>query len=341
MPLARPLKLRPNNFSLYKHRSLLSHLKPFPSFHQPSQTYITMASIKNTAKTFTLNTGDKIPAIGLGTWQSKPGEVEKAVEAALRAGYRHIDTALAYGNEAEVGAGIKASGVPRSEIWITTKLDNPWHKRVEEGINSSLKSLGVDYVDLYLIHWPCSTDPSDPALMTHYKDWNYLDTWREMQKLPASGRVKNIGVSNFGITHLEKLLNDPTTKIIPAVDQIELHPNNPSPKLVAYLKDKNIHATGYSCLGSTDSPLYKNKTLLDLAEKKGKTVQQVLLVWGIQKGWSVIPKSVSPERVKGNFDIDGWELTEDEVKTIDSLPERFKVCDDKWCPADVFLGDDE
>jgi glycerol 2-dehydrogenase (NADP+) len=300
-----------------------------------------MASLKNTAKTFTLNTGAKIPAIGLGTWQSKPGEVEHAVEAALKAGYRHIDTALAYGNEGEVGAGIKASGVPRSEIWLTTKLDNPWHKRVEEGITSSLKSLGVDYVDLYLIHWPCSTDPDSKDLMGHYEDWDYMDTWREMQKLPASGRVKNIGVSNFGITHLERLLNDPTTKIVPAVDQIELHPNNPSPKLVAYLKDKGIHATGYSCLGSTDSPLYKNQILLDLAKNKGKTVQQVLLVWGIQKGWSVIPKSVSPARVAANFDIDGWELTAEEIKTIDSLPERFKVCGDSWCPADVFLGDDE
>jgi len=120
-----------------------------------------MASLQNTSKTYTLNTGAKIPAVGLGTWQSKPKEVEKAVEYALRAGYRHIDTALAYGNEAEVGQGIKNSGVPRSEIWLTTKLDNPWHARVEDGINSSLKSLGVDYVDLYLMHWPSSTDPNN------------------------------------------------------------------------------------------------------------------------------------------------------------------------------------
>jgi glycerol 2-dehydrogenase (NADP+) len=148
----------------------------------------------------------------LGTWQSKPGEVEHAVEAALRAGYRHIDTALAYGNESEVGAGIKASGVPREEIFLTTKLDNPWHKRVQEGIDSSLKSLGTDYVDLYLMHWPSSTDPND--LKKHYPDWNFIDTWREMQKLPATGKVKAIGVSNFGIKNLEKLLNDPSTKVL-------------------------------------------------------------------------------------------------------------------------------
>ncbi|CRK09278.1 hypothetical protein BN1723_009025, partial [Verticillium longisporum] len=120
-----------------------------------------MSGTTQTSRTFTLNTGDKLPAVGLGTWQSKPNEVKHAVEAALRQGYRHIDTALAYGNEREVGDGIKASGVPRSEIWLTTKLDNPWHKRVQEGIASSLESLQTDYVDLYLMHWPSSTDPED------------------------------------------------------------------------------------------------------------------------------------------------------------------------------------
>jgi len=299
------------------------------------------SALKHTAKTFTLNTGAKIPAIGLGTWQSAPGEVEHAVEAALRAGYRHIDTALAYGNEAEVGRGIKASGVPRNEFFLTTKLDNPWHKRVQEGIDSSLKSLDTDYVDLYLMHWPCSSNPDDMSKV--YDDWDYVDTWREMQKLPATGKVKAIGVSNFGIKHLERLLNDPSCKIVPAVNQIELHPNNPSPKLVAYNTSKGIHSTGYSCLGSTDSPLYKDATLIELAKKKGKTVQQVLLVWGIEKGWSVIPKSVSPARVKANFDIDGWTLTPEEVKTIDGLQGRFKVCGDAWLPdgVKVFFGDDE
>jgi len=300
-----------------------------------------MASLQNTAKTFALNTGSKIPAIGLGTWQSKPHEVEHAVEHALKFGYRHIDTALAYGNEAEVGAGIKASGVPRKDIWLTTKLDNTWHHRVEDGINSSLKSLGTDYVDLYLMHWPSSTDPKD--VKKHLPDWDYIKTWHEMQKLPATGKVRNIGVSNFGIQHLEKLLSHPDTTIVPAVNQIELHPNNPSPKLVAYNSSKGIHSTGYSCLGSTNSPLYSDKTLLDLAEKKGKTVQQVLLVWGIQKGWSVIPKTVNAKRIEANFDINGWELTPEEIKTIDSLPGRFKVCGDAWLPegVKVFFGDDE
>ena len=162
-----------------------------------------------------------------------------------------------------------------------------------------------------------------------------------MQKLPATGKVKNIGVSNFGIQNLEKLLNDPSCKIVPAVNQIELHPNNPSPKLVAYNTSKGIHSTGYSCLGSTNSPLYKDPTLLQLAEKKGKTPQQVLLQWGIGKGWSVIPKSVNKARIDGNFDLDGWELTPDEIKELDGLKDRFKVCGDAWLPVRVFFGDDE
>lgn len=303
------------------------------------RTLVRMAPKNWTKETFTLNTGSKIPAIGLGTWQSKPNEVREAVAAALKAGYRHIDTALAYGNEHEVGQGIKDSGIPREEIWITTKLDNPWHKRVEEGIESSLKSLGVDYVDLYLMHWPSSTDPSD--LKKHYPDWDFRNTWVEMQKLPASGRVRNIGVSNFAIKNLEKLFAADGFKTTPAVNQIELHPNCPSPKLLDYCKQKGIHATAYSCLGSTDSPLYKNESLKQLAEKKGKTVQQVLLMWGLQRGTSVIPKSVNEARIKANFEVDGWELTDEEMQTINSLPERFKVCGDDWLPVKVFFGDDE
>ncbi|AEO66465.1 ae6e9d32-61d6-48c1-b809-b1540378fd3b [Thermothielavioides terrestris] len=298
-----------------------------------------MAEIKNTAKTFKLNTGDSIPAIGLGTWQSRPGEVEKAVEAALRAGYRHIDTAFAYGNEKEVGEGIRASGVPREEIFLTTKLDNPWHKRSAEALDLSLANLGTSYVDLYLMHWPSSTDPSD--LKKHYPDWDFVDTWREMQKLVGTGKVKNIGVSNFGIKNLERLLNDPSCKIVPAVNQIELHPSNPSPKLVAYCASKGIHASGYSPLGSSDSPLYRNETIASIAKAKNRSVQQVLLLWGIKKGWSVLPKSVNPDRVKANFDLDGWDLTDEEMAKIDAIPDRFKVCGDGWLPVKVFFGDDE
>jgi len=137
--------------------------------------------------------------------------VGAAVEAALRAGYRHIDTAYAYGNEKEVGEGIKASGVPREEIFLTTKLNNPNHQQVAEYIDRSLENLGTSYVDLYLIHWPSSTDPADSK--KHLADWDYVDTWKEMQKLVGTGKVKNIGVSNFGITHLERLLAEPSCKV--------------------------------------------------------------------------------------------------------------------------------
>jgi glycerol 2-dehydrogenase (NADP+) len=128
---------------------------------------------------------------------------------------------------------------------------------------------------------------------------------------------------------------------LPPNTQSELHPNNPSPKLVAYNTSKGIHSTGYSCLGSTNSPLYSNETLLAIAKEKGKTPQQVLLAWGLQKGWSVIPKSVNKERIETNFELDGWELTEEEMKKLDSMPERFKVCGDAWLPIKVFFGDDE
>ncbi|KAK3389177.1 NADP-dependent oxidoreductase domain-containing protein [Podospora didyma] len=291
------------------------------------------------SKTYKLNTGAEIPAVGLGTWQSQPGEVEKAVEAALRAGYRHIDTAFAYGNEKEVGEGIHASGVPREDIWLTTKLDNPWHKRVAEAIDRSLENLGTSYVDLYLMHWPSSTDPDD--LKKAYPDWDFVDTWREMQKLVGTGKVRNIGVSNFGIKNLERLLNDPSCKIVPAVNQIELHPSNPSPKLVAYNKAHGIHSSAYSPLGSSNSPLYSNDAINSIAKAKNRTPQQVLLRWGLQKGWSVLPKSITKERVEANWDIFDWSLSDEEMAKIDAIPDRFKVCGDDWLPHKVFFGDDE
>jgi glycerol 2-dehydrogenase (NADP+) len=162
-----------------------------------------------------------------------------------------------------------------------------------------------------------------------------------MQKLPATGKVRNIGVSNFGIKNLERLLNDPSCRIVPAVNQIELHPNNPSPRLVAYNKEKGIHSTGYSCLGSTNSPLYQDPTVQHIANSKGKTPQQVLLMWGLLKGWSVIPKSVNKTRVEQNFQLDGWELTAEEIGQLSSLKDRLKVCGDSWLPIQVFFGDDE
>jgi glycerol 2-dehydrogenase (NADP+) len=187
----------------------------FRVHHAMSSSGIAQRLTFRSSKTYTLASGDKIPAIGLGTWQSPKNQTSVAVKDAIGAGYRYIDTAFAYGNESEVGEGIRASGVPREQLWVTTKLDNPWHTRVAEGIDASLSNLGLDYVDLYLMHWPSSSRPDD--LKKHYDDWNFIDTWREMQKLLGTGKVRNIGVSNFGITNLEKLLNDPSCKVSPVL----------------------------------------------------------------------------------------------------------------------------
>jgi glycerol 2-dehydrogenase (NADP+) len=158
-----------------------------------------------------------------------------------------------------------------------------------------------------------------------------------MQKLLETGQVKNIGVSNFVISNLEKLLNAESTKVVPAVNQIELHPNMPSPKTIAYCNEKGIHVTAYSCLGSTDSPLSGDKTLLAIAEEVGKTPQQVLLMWGLQRGTSVIPKSVTASRIKGNFQLDDFELSEEQMNKLSSIPDRFKVCGHDWLPVKVFF----
>jgi glycerol 2-dehydrogenase (NADP+) len=158
-----------------------------------------------------------------------------------------------------------------------------------------------------------------------------------MQKLLETGQVKNIGVSNFVMKNLERLLNDPSCNVVPAVNQIELHPNMPSPKTIEYCRSKGIHCTSYSCLGSTDSPLSKDQTLLSVAKEVGKTPQQVLLMWGLQRGTSVIPKSVTASRIKGNFELDGWELSDEQMKTLSSIPDRFKVCGHSWLPVEVFF----
>ncbi|KIH92766.1 glycerol dehydrogenase Gcy1 [Sporothrix brasiliensis 5110] len=302
--------------------------------------------VQNTSRTFTLNDGRSIPAVGLGTWQSKPNEVRDAVKFALQHGYRHVDTALNYGNEQEVGEGIRRSGVAREQIWVTTKLDNPWHHRVAEGFEKSLSDLDVGYIDLFLMHFPCSTDPDDAT--KHLPDWDYIKTWKEMQKLVDAGKVKSIGVSNFQIRHLEKLLGDPSCKIVPAVNQIELHPCNPSPKLLDFCKAKGIHCTAYSCLGGTagspinnSGPLMDEPAIVEIAAAKGKTPQQIVLMWGLQRGTSIIPKSVTPARIEQNFALDGWSLAQADMDRISAVKGRFKVVQDAWMPIRVFFGDDE
>ncbi|KAK9325318.1 NADP-dependent oxidoreductase domain-containing protein [Lipomyces orientalis] len=279
-----------------------------------------------TGRTFTLNTGAVIPALGLGTWQSGANEVYEAVLVALKAGYRHIDTAYVYGNEAEVGKAIIDSGIPREDIFLTTKLWCTYHTDPAANLDISLKKLGLDYVDLYLVHWPTplNTKGNHPLFPTlpdgtrdRVKDWDFVKTWELVQQLPATGKTKAVGVSNFSTVNLEKLLTAPTTKIVPAVNQVELHPYLPQHKLLDYAKAKGIHITAYSPLGSTNAPLQQEPAVQEIAARLGKSPTQVLISWAISRGTSVIPKSVTAERIIANFD--DFVLADEDVAAVDAI----------------------
>ncbi|KAI9290960.1 aldehyde reductase-like protein [Neoconidiobolus thromboides FSU 785] len=287
-------------------------------------------SLKRTA---TLYTGAKIPLLGLGTWRSEPNKVGNAVKVALAAGYRHLDCAWIYGNEKEVGDAIKESGVPREEIFITSKLWNSFHHpdRVEQCVNETLKNLQVGYLDLYLIHWPTAQPEgqhnfprnADGTLLIEH-GYTLNDTWRALEKLVENGKVKHIGISNFGVKSIKQILSE--AKIRPAALQVELHPYLPQPELLEFCKNENIHVTAYSPLGSEAVPKVREQTeVVEIAQRLGKTPAQVLLAWGQQRGTSVIPKSTNEDRVKQNFqDI---ELSEEDINKISNLGihHRFAV----------------
>ncbi|KAJ6032157.1 hypothetical protein N7540_002889 [Penicillium herquei] len=258
-----------------------------------------------------LNTGAEIPALGLGTWKAAPGEVANAVSHAIKVGYRHIDAALCYGNENEVGQGIKeaidAGIVKREDLFVTTKLWCTYHSKVEEGINQSLKNLGLEYVDLYLVHWPLAmnpngTDPLFPKLPDGSRDidhsHSHITTWKSMEKLIGTGKARAIGVSNYSVEYLEKLLAE--AEITPAANQIENHPSLPQQEIVDFCNQKGIHITAYSPLGSTGSPLFTAEPIVAVAEKRGVTPASVLLSWHVARGSSVLAKSVTPARIEAN-----------------------------------------
>ncbi|KAB8233335.1 hypothetical protein ETB97_011643 [Aspergillus alliaceus] len=272
-----------------------------------------------------LNTGAEIPALGLGTWQSAPGEVEKAVSHAISVGYRHIDAAFCYQNEEEVGKGIKdalASGkVKREDLFVTTKLWCTYHSRVEEALDLSLKNLGLDYIDLYLMHWPLAMNPKGnhplfPKLADGSRDidhsHSHVTTWKNMEKLLATGKVKAIGVSNYSKRYLEQLL--PEAAVVPAVNQIENHPSLPQQEIVDFCKEKGIHITAYSPLGSTGSPLFTAEPIVEVATRKGVSPATVLLSWHIARGSSVLAKSVTPSRIEDNRNL--VQLDESDLATI-------------------------
>jgi 2,5-diketo-D-gluconate reductase A len=264
-----------------------------------------------TQPTIVLNDGNAIPTVGLGVWQTPPEETQRAVEAALSTGYRHIDTAAVYGNETEVGHAIKASGVPREEVFLVTKLWN-----ADQGYDKGLKAfevsaerLGVDYVDLYLIHWPV------PAANL------FVDSFKALAHLREQGRVRSIGVSNFAPEHLRTLIAD--TGIVPAVNQIELHPRLPQQELRQVHVELGIATEAWSPLGQ--GGLLSDPVVTTVADTHGKTPAQVLIRWHIQLGNIVIPKSVNPDRIASNFDVFDFELSEQDIASIATLDDGARL----------------
>jgi diketogulonate reductase-like aldo/keto reductase len=283
---------------------------------------------------FVLNTGAKIPAIGFGTWKAAPGEASGAVKAAFDAGYRHFDCAPLYYNEVEIGCVFKESPVPRSEFFVTTKLWSSDHQRVAQALQKSLDDLGLEYVDLYLMHWPITLYRNTGAeygkedRKAHVHGWDFRDTWREMEKLLDTGKVKAIGVANFSTVNLEKLLA--SAKITPAVNQTEIQPQLPQKKLFDFCQTHGIHQTAFGPLGGSGSTLHAESVIIDIAKRRGVTTGNVMLSWGIGKGWSVIPKSVNPARMASNLN-DNFQITAEEIEALDRLadakPHRFNCPD--------------
>lgn len=255
-----------------------------------------------------LNNGVEMPQLGFGVWQVPDDEAERAVATALEAGYRSIDTAAIYGNEQGTGKAVAASGVPREELFVTTKLWNAdhGHDATLRAFDTSLSKLGLDYVDLYLIHWPMPTKG------------NAVDTYKAFEKLHADGRVRAIGVSNFLPEHLERLIGE--TSVVPAVNQIELHPHLQQHAAREYHAEQGIATEAWSPLGSGKG-LLEVPALVAIARKHGRTPAQVVLRWHVQLGNVVIPKSVTPSRIRENIEVFDFSLDEEDLAAISALNE--------------------
>ena len=262
--------------------------------------------------TYQLANGEKIPVVGFGTWQTPDGQVaEESVLAALKAGYRHIDTAMIYGNEASVGRAIHKSGVRRDELFVTTKLWNTDHtyERAIQTIDTSLQTLGLDYLDLYLIHWP-----NPLAFRENWQEANSA-AWRAMEEAVKAGKIKSIGVSNFMPRHLDALYQ--TAQIKPVVNQIYLNPSDQQKEVVAYNQAHDMISEAYSPLGTGN--LLAVPELVSLAEKYERSVAQVTLRWSLQKGFLPLPKSITPSRIVENAQLFDFELSDEDMQAIDAL----------------------
>lgn len=257
--------------------------------------------------TLTLNDGITIPQLGYGVFKVPPADTERAVSEALEIGYRHIDTAAIYGNEEGVGAAIAASGIPREELFITTKLWNDRHDGDEPNaaIAESLERLGLDRVDLYLVHWP-----------TPARD-NYVHAWEKMIELRDAGLTRSIGVSNHLVPHLERIVE--ATGVVPSVNQIELHPAYQQRDITAWAAEHDVKIESWGPLGQGKYDLFGAEPVAAAAQAHGKTPAQAVLRWHLQKGIIVFPKSVRTERLRENLDVFGFTLTDEEVSAIDAL----------------------
>lgn len=264
--------------------------------------------------TYQLNNGEKIHVVGFGTWQTPDGEVaEKSVIAAIDAGYRHIDTAAIYKNETSVGRGIANASVARDDLFVTTKLWNDCvtYAQAAAAIDESLAKLGLDYLDLYLIHWP---NPEKIRETIGYEKRN-AEVWRAMEDAVTAGKIKSIGVSNFRSHHIDALLK--TAKIIPVVNQLYINPSDQQASVVTYNKAHDILTEAYSPLGRGE--LLAVPALVEIADKHGKSTAQIVLKWSLQKGYLPLPKSVTPSRIIENGQLFDFDLSAEEISSIDQL----------------------
>ncbi|MFI7606728.1 aldo/keto reductase [Micromonospora sp. NPDC049366] len=261
----------------------------------------------NTVPTINLNDGNTIPQLGFGVFQIEPKDTAEAVTTALRVGYRHIDTAQMYGNEAEVGEAVRESGLDRGEVFVTSKLSNAFHRPddARKAFESTLSALKMDYIDLFLIHWP---------LPTLY-DGDFVSTWKALEEFQRDGRARSIGVSNFQVAHLERLAAE--ADAVPAVNQIEVHPYFGNEQVRDYGREHNILTEAWSPIAQ--GKVLNDPTIVDIAELVGRTPAQVVLRWHVQRGDVVFPKSTTPARVEENFQIFDFTLDDATMERITSL----------------------